>query len=571
METRRDPPSGLIANAEGPQPLPTPSHWAASTLLVGVTSLASRLLGFVRDMLMAWLLGGGPAADALVLALRLPHVLRRLLGEGSLSMTLTARFIHCRDNQRNSPTKALPDGNKEAQDGLAASFALAWAVSLRIALFLALVIVAAEVAARPLISLLAPGLALQGADGAGTSLEAVTLFRICLPYAFAAGMAALGMAFLHSLENFFWPALSPLCFNTVIIAFALLAACGLGDPAVMLACGFLAGGLAQWLLPCIALWRLRLWRHRLPPPAPDSVRACLRALPSGLLGAAAPQLALLCAMGAASFLPAGSISALYYAERLLELPMSVSGAALGMVSLPTLAALKARGAHPAFATHCQNALRLSLLLALPATAGLLAVGELLIAVLLGHGAFDNQAVQHTALALYGYACSLPLYAINRPLLAACNACNTSRATALSGLCAVLTTLAAALILLLMLPTAQAVLGPPLAVGCGLALQNLLLWRSLRQSLPASCAVAVSGASLGKMLFASLLTFAAARATADSLTSCLSAPLWVLAASILTGIAVYVLCLLFLRHEDTKNCIRWWKHRSHTQSARGKKP
>lgn len=570
METRRDPPSSLRDSAEGQKSLPIPSQWAASTLLVGASSLASRLLGFVRDMLMAWLLGGGPLADALVLALRLPHVLRRLLGEGSLSMTLTARFIHCRTGQTAPPAKARFNGDTQpADEGIAASFALAWAVSLRIALFLGLFIVAAELAARPLLSLLAPGLALQNAGGTDTILEAVSLFRICLPYAFAAGMAALGMAFLHSLGNFLWPALSPLCFNTVIIIFALLAAGGVGDPAVMLACGFLAGGLAQCLLPCLALWRLRLWRYRLPAPAPETIRACLHTLPLGLLGAAAPQLALLCAMGAASFLPAGSISALYYAERLLELPMSVTGTALGMVSLPTLTALTARGEHRAFSVHCSTALRLSLLLALPATAGLWAVGELLIAVLLGHGAFDNQAVHHTALALYGYACSLPLYALNRPLLAACNAHKASRATAMSGLCAVLTTLMAAVVLLLIVPPAYAVLGPPLAVGCGLALQNLLLWRSLRQSLPAFCTITVSGRSLGKMLLASLLTFAAASFTAKLLTPIFAAPLGVLTASVLTGIVVYILCLLFLRHEDTKNCIRWWKHRSDTQSTRGK--
>lgn len=555
METRRDSPSSL----------------AGSTLLVGGASLASRVLGFVRDMLMAWLLGGGPAADALVLALRLPHVLRRLLGEGSLSMTLTASLVHSR-TQASFPHSENPalSLSEATEKGTAASFALAWAVSLRIALFLGLLILLAELAARPLIDCLAPGLSAQAATGQTTATEAAALLRICLPYAFAAGMAALGMAFLHSVGHFLLPALSPICFNTVIIAFALLASCGLGSPATMLACGFLAGGLVQWLLPCLALWRMRLWQYRQPAPPRGAVHACLRGLPAGLLGATAPQLALLCAMGAASFLPAGSMAALYYAERLLELPMSITGTALGMVSLPTLSALFVQRQHQTFADYCSMTLRLSLLLALPATAGLLAIGQPLIEVLLKHGAFDSLAVHNTTLALYGYAASLPLYALSRPLLAACNACKRTRFSALSGLCAVLGTLGAAFLLLRLLPPAHAVLGPPLAVGFGLAVQVCLLWRMLGQQIRTAAAGPVRGIrlampSLCSMVLGSLLTFGAARLAADSLLD----PVWALIASIAAGLATYGASLLLCGHEDTKTCIRWCKKIFTTRRNRGK--
>ncbi|MEG2171724.1 MAG: murein biosynthesis integral membrane protein MurJ [Desulfovibrionaceae bacterium] len=529
METRRDPPPSL----------------AGSTLLVSGTSLASRVLGFVRDMLMAWLLGGGPAADALVVALRLPHVLRRLLGEGSLSMTLTAHLVHSR---QGSPSPA-------------ASFALAWAVGLRITLGLVVIICMAEVAARPLIDGLAPGLAAHPTT-APTAAQASVLFRICLPYALAAGMAALGMAFLHSMGHFLVPALSPLCFNTVIIVFALLAACHVGSPAPMLAYGFLAGGLVQGLLPCFALWRMGLWPYRKPAPPRDKIHACLRALPAGLLGAAAPQIAMLCAMAVASFLPSGAISALYYAERLLELPMSVTGTALGMVSLPALAALGAQHQHEAFNAHCAKAMRLSLLLALPATAGLLAVNQALIAVLLGHGAFDSHAVHNTALALSGYAYSLPLYALSRPLLAACNARKLTRLSACSGAAAVLCTLASAVILLYWLPPSHAILGPPLALGCGLGLQTTLLWRAV--NLPART---LAGPAVYTMLLASLLTFGAARL----MVQLISSPPVALAAGVMAGAGVYALSLLLLRHEDTQNGIRWYKKRLATRQHKGNKP
>lgn len=541
METRRNAPPAL----------------AGSTLLVGGTSLASRVLGFVRDMLMAWLLGGGPAADALVLALRLPHALRRLLSEGSLSMTLTACLVH-RQTQASIPhaENAISDTSK-IHPGTAASFALAWAVSLRIALFLGLLILLAEMAARPLIDVLAPGLSAQA--GPSTAAEAASLLRICLPYAFAAGMAALAMAFLHSIGHFLLPALSPICFNAVIITFAMLAFCGVGSPTIMLAYGFLAGGLMQWLLPCLALWRMRFWQYRTPPPPHSTVRACLRSLPAGLLGAAAPQLALLCAMGAASFLPSGSMAALYYAERLLELPMSISGTALGMVSLPALSALYAQQRYQAFADYCNMTLRLSLLLALPAAAGLLAIGQPLIETLLRHGAFDSQAVHNTTLALYGYAVGLPLYALSRPLLAACNACKRTRFSAQSGLCAVLGTLGAAFALLHLLPSTHAVLGPPLAVGFGLAVQCCLLWRMLGQEMRRAADAPIQGIrlplfSLCSMLLGSFAAFGAARLTANALTD----PIGALAAAITAGVAAYAACLLLCGHEDTKTSIRWCK-------------
>lgn len=553
MEARRHATSGITEPALG---------IAKPALLVGATALASRFLGFVRDMLMAWLLGGGPAADALVVALRVPHVVRRLLGEGSLSMTLTACLVRYRQQhaahiQDASPTSspAYSTGSSRAialDTGVlhGPSFALAWAISKRIALLLGVIIIGAEVAARPLIACIAPGLSASPATVA-TAEQAAYLLRICLPYAFAAGMAALGMAFLHSMGHFLLPALSPVCFNVLIIAFALLAAIDVGSPATMLACGFLAGGLCQWLLPCVALWRMGAWQHHKPAPPNAAVQHCLRSLPAGLMGTAALQLAMLCAMAVASFLPAGTISALYYAERLLELPMSISGAALGMVSVPTLTALAARQQHEDFARHCATAMRLSLLVAVPAAAGLLAVAKPLVSVLFGHGAFDQHAVQQTALALSAYSCSLPLYAISRPFLAACTARKLSRTTALSGVCAVLVSLVAAVALSQVIPTPYAVLGPPLAVALALAAQCCVLWYALRGP---DVKLGLFSPAVKIILLASLLTFGVAR----GVTFLCPNPASALVLGILGGVVTYGLSLLFLKHEDTKAFIQWCK-------------
>lgn len=451
-----------------------------TTAIVGVAAMLSRVLGFVRDMAMAWLLGSSLAADALVMALRLPHVLRRLLGEGALSMSLTADFVHGGHSTTHPHAASLPH----------ISLPLARAVGLRLAFILGIAVLLGEVLARPLALLLAPG---QAQD---TLLldSAVPLLRLCLPYAFAAGMAALGMALLHSMGRFVLPALMPALFNITILVFAALAALNIvpatwfppqtvAPAAWLLALGVCCGGLAQWLAQAVALRCYLPSRQNspsswTPPPAGtgQAAWACLLRLPGAVLGAAAPQLAMLGGMIVASWLPQGSVAALYYAERLLELPLSVAGAALGVASLPVLSRLAAEGHHKEFARTASRALRLSLCVTLPATAGLLAVAVPLVQTLFARGAFGADAVQATVVALIGYAPGLPAYGLTRPLLAACQARRQVRLCAVSGLVAIAAAVAGSAGLLLVLPSHWALLAPPLGVSVGLWVQTILLFR-----------------------------------------------------------------------------------------------
>ena len=480
----------------------TPNSGLARTAaLLGGFALFSRLLGLVRDMSMAWLLGGGAAADALVAAMRLPHVLRRLLGEGSLSMTLTASLVRLRQGY------GFPNGLRLDADGAAATSGnatlrlLARAMSLRLGLILLLLTLLGLAAAPWLARMLAPGFS-------GPELErTVVLLRLCLPYVLAAGMAALGMALLHSMGVFWLPALSPALFNLVMLLAAVAAALGLCPPAEALAVGMLCGGLAQWLAQWLAVRRL------LPQNAPRThaeaacegrtggqratsavdARAereitagawrCLALLPGGVLGAAAPQLAMLAAMTLASGLGQGQVAALYYAERLLELPLGLVGVCLGMASLPTLSLLAAEKDFIQFSAQLSTALRLTAMLSLPAAAGLWAVGPQLVAGLLGHGAFDSQAARDTGLALLAYVPGLPAFACNRSLLAACNALGLVRRTAMSALWAVGGTLAAGLVLTRVLGPQHSGMAPALAVSLGLWLQCGLLLRLLQRALP----------------------------------------------------------------------------------------
>lgn len=558
--TRPPVPPPADASAAPPD---APAHTALLRVgaLVGLAAIGSRVLGFVRDMGMAWLLGNTPAADALVVALRLPHVLRRLVGEGSLSFTLTA------------------DLTRHAEHGLDAH-AIARAVEWRLALWLGLCLLLAEAAARPLAALLAPGMA----HDASLMHESASLLRLCLPYAFTAALTACAMARLHARGHFLLPALTPAVFNVVVLCAIGLAASPLAaqadaalrpaQSALWIAGGVLCGGGMQWLLLAVAEARVR--RNAAPASvqgAPvaknasdrardrasksasnnastnDSVntreaRRALARLPAGLLSAGAPQLCMLIAMTAASWLPQGGLAALYYAERLIELPLGAAGAALGIAALPTLAQRAAAQDHAAFARITRASLELSLCLTLPAAAGLLALAEPMVQVLFARGAFDAAAVSATALALCGYAPAVPAFALTRPLLAACQAAQLTRVSAWSGALAIGVTSVGGVLACGLLPSSVALLGPALSVTVALWAQCVFLYGRLSRRLvgQGEC-ICPNVRGITQQVFAAMLTGLAAR----GIVGIWPGTVWGLALAVLVGVLVYAALLSVLRN------------------------
>ena len=493
-------------------------------------TLLSRILGFVRDMCMAWLLGGGPAADMLTLAMRLPNLARRLLGEGTLSMSLTADF-----------SRNLADVRSGA-DGHAGLSRLAAALAVRLALALGCAVLLGEALAQPLMVLLAPGL------HAECTARGAFLLRICLPYAFFAGMTALSMALLHSLHSFLLPSLSPAFFNLTVIVFAGASALGLADPALLLALGVLCGGFVQCLSQGIALHKLgvRPWLTRPGSMAEETARELrhsLRRLPSSIAGAAAPQLSMLGAAVLASWLPAGSIAALYYAERILEFPLGLAGSALGMASLPSLTTMAATRCTTDMEQVAGDALRLSLCISLPATAGLLATGGPLVRILFLRGAFDSQALADTTLALYSYLPALPAYAASRPLLALCNACNNTR---LIGASALISVFSAFFLGLLLLPCG--ISGPALGFSLGLWAQAATLRFGLHRS---GIRLHIFTVALARYTAGSVLVFAAASLVLFLLPD---SPLSLML-TVFLAIAAYAFFLLGTGDRDIRQLVR----------------
>ena len=384
-----------------------------ATLAVGI--LASRLLGFVRDMLLAYLLG--PGADPFLVAFRVPNFFRRLLAEGSLGMAHGAEA-----------------SRRLLSNGSAAALAFSRAVCLRLFLILLPVTVLLAFLALPLAFLFAPGLAAPALE------KSAMLLRLCLPYLPLCAASAIAFAHASALENFRPQAWSPLFLNCLILlagGTALLLypkgispavfGPGLTGTEILLCLGIVCGGLVQAGVGLRCLRRPAGDAGAKATVALPEVYALLRRLPASALGAAPQQIHLLAGTMLASFLAPGGISALYFAERLFELPLGLAGVAVGLGALPRLAALAARNDRDDFSRTLSDGIRLSAFFSLPAAAGLFALAFPLADLLFGHGAFSREQVACTAAALRMYAFGLPAMCATRPLLAAASALGLERA------------------------------------------------------------------------------------------------------------------------------------------------
>lgn len=440
--------------------------------VVAGATLASRILGFVRDMVVAMALGAGPAADVFFVAFRVPEATRRMLAEGAFSMAAGPALA-----------QAHGSGGPDAMFRLGRSL-LCWA-----GLVLAPLTLLGMAHAGGLVRLLAPGLGNDGAHVDG----AAQLLAICLPYLPITVVAGICISMLHVLGRFLTPALSPCVLNvTLILAAGVGAALGL-NVALCLAGGLLvAGGAQVWMqLPSLRAAGFT-WRGPAPMRSPALARVGREMVPA-MLGASAFQIMLMLASFRGASLGVGTVSALYYADRLLQFPLGLAGVAISTVALPELAALHARGEHAGFEGALRGALRLSLLMALPAAAGLWMLAQPVVAVLFGRGEFGEAGVLLTTTMLRWFALALPALALARPLLAATYARGRHRLAVYAGGLGVAAFLAAE-------GSLEWVAGqhtPAMALVCGAWAMALLLawgntWRATREDILWLIRVAAAG-------------------------------------------------------------------------------
>ncbi len=360
---------------------------------VGGFTGISRLLGFLRDILIAAALGTGPAADAFFVAFRLPNLFRRLFAEGAFNAAFVPLFA--RRLEQEGRTGAL----RFAEETLAVLLAVL------------LVLTAAAMAAMPaLMHILAPGFA----DDPDQFELAVQLSRTTFPYLLFMALVALYGGILNSLYKFAAAAAAPILLNLFFIGALVAVLPFTGQPAHLLAWTVAAAGVGQFLWLLIAAQRagvaLRLPRPRLTP----AVRRLLKLMLPGALSAGALQINLLVGTMIAT-LQAGAVSHLYYADRVYQLPLGLIGIALGVVLLPHLARQLRAGAETAAAHSMNRGIETALLLTLPATVALIAIPYPIVVALFERGRFDAADSQATALALSAFATGLPAYVLIKVL------------------------------------------------------------------------------------------------------------------------------------------------------------
>ncbi len=368
--------------------------------VIGGATLASRILGFIRDAVIATILGAGAGADAFFVAFRLPNLLRRLFGEGSLVMAFVPVYTKVREQ----------NGPKDA-------FAFARAMQFWLLCCLAVLTLLALIFMKPLILILAPGFA----KSPEKLTLAVELARISFPYVLFIASIALYMGILNANKHFLAPALAPCILNIMLILSCLTGF--LLDISIphCLAVGVLLAGVLQWLAQQPALKSTGFsFKGNYPLKHPALARTGKLMLPT-IVGAAAYQLTIVIGTVLSSLLGEGSISFLYYADRLVQLPLGIFGVAIATAALPSLASLTRPEKKQEFKETLAHAFSLTLFVSIPSAAGLIALAEPIVQTLFGRGEFDHTAVKNTASALIAFSCGLPAYAVIRPLVSACYA------------------------------------------------------------------------------------------------------------------------------------------------------
>jgi len=424
-----------------------------STATVGGMTLISRILGFVRDVVIAHSFGAGLGADAFFVAFRIPNFLRRLFAEGAFSQA----FVPILSEYR---TQRSPEQVRE----------LVGNVSGTLGTVLMVVTAVGIVAAPVIIMVFAPGYIGQ-ADKYALSTD---LLRLTFPYLFFISLTALAGGILNTYGRFSVPAFTPVLLNLSMIAATLWLAPRMQQPVMALAWGVFAAGVVQLLFQLPFLHRLGMLIRPRMSRSDAGVKRILRLMTPALFGTSVVQINLLFDTLIASFLVTGSISWLYYSDRLVEFPLGVFGAALATVILPTLSRNHAQGSAEDYARNLDWGLRWVMVISTPAMLGLLVLAGPMLATLFRYGEFTDHDVDMAARSLMAFAVGLPAYIYIKVLASAFYARQDTRTPVRIGVIAMLSNMV--LNIALVFPLAHA--GLALATSLSAYINAGLLYRHL---------------------------------------------------------------------------------------------
>ena len=348
-------------------------------------TLLSRILGFVRDTVIARVFGAGLVTDAFFVAFKIPNFLRRLFAEGAFSQAFVPILAEYKNRRGEDELRNLIDY-----------------VSGMLALALFVVTLLGVLAAPYIIYVSAPGFA-KHADKFNLTVD---LLRITFPYILFISLTALAGSILNTFSRFAVPAFTPVLLNLSFIVFTLWLTPYFDPPVKALAWAVFAGGLLQLAFQAPFLLRLRVMPRFRFNFQHEGMRRVLRQMGPALFGVSVAQISLLLNVIFASFLVTGSVSWLYYADRLMEFPAGMLGVALGTILLPGLSKHYADRSAEEYSALLDWGLRLTFLLAVPAAGGLALLAMPLITTLFMYGAFSIADVQATRAALMAYSIGL---------------------------------------------------------------------------------------------------------------------------------------------------------------------
>jgi putative peptidoglycan lipid II flippase len=462
-----------------------------STTTTGLATLLSRITGLLRDSFMAQVIGVGPISDAFYVAFKIPNFLRRLFAEGAFSQSFVPVISEYKTQREQAEVRELVAGVSGTLGGV-----------------LLLVSIVGVIAAPAIIYLFALKWGLSG----GTQFDlAVQMLRWTFPYLFFISLVSLFSGVLNSYGRFFIPALTQVVMNVVLVVAAVTFAARSANPGLVLAIGVFVAGALQLLfqLPAVArLGMLALPRWR---PGLEGVRRIARLMAPGVVGSSMAQISLLLDTQIATALVTGSVSWLYFADRLMEFPLGVFSIALATVILPGLSAHHASRSAQQFSGTLDWALRLVLLLASPAAVGMLCFAGPMTAMIFGYRHFTPEDVQKTAYALMAYSWGLLGFSFVKVLVPGYYARQNARQPVRIAMTALAVTIG--LNVLVVLPAAK--LGFPnphvlvaTSTCIGAAINALLLWRGLAREgvlvhtpgwMPFVVRVMLSNAIMGALL------------------------------------------------------------------------
>lgn len=372
---------------------------------LGSATMLSRVAGLVRDIIVARVFGAGMVTDAFFMAFTLPNLLRRFFAEGSLTAAFVPTYTSVYQLQGEEEARRIAR--------------ICWTLLL----LTMLVVTIIGMAASPLL-VRAIGFGFAAVPGKLALTD--SLNRVMFPYLFFVSLLALATGILNVRGHYFMPAVSPAFLNLAMIASALLLTPWFDQPIMALAVGVLLGGVLQLLLQLPLLWRFG-YRPGLDFSFADgTVRRIVTLMLPGIAGVAIYQINVVVARLLASFLPEGSVSWLYYGQRLFEFPQGIVIASLAQAVLPSMSRQLAADDHSGFRGSLHYAFELLLLLILPASVGLILCAEPVYSLFFLGGEFSAEAVRQSALALAAYAPGLLFVGASRVIVPAFYALQDTR-------------------------------------------------------------------------------------------------------------------------------------------------